>query len=82
MGNSLSPGPFERKRRSGGGLSSHRLCMKVIANFSTIEISLIEIKIPRLHMQPGYLTLTFYFAATTVTVTVATTECASETFTE
>ncbi len=56
--------------------------MKVIINFSIIEIYQIEIKNTPATYAAGVFNFYFYFVATTVTVTVATTECASETFTE
>jgi hypothetical protein len=55
--------------------------MKVIYNFSIAEIRLEQMRKPRPHKRPGFSLLLNYLAATTVTVTVATTECASETLT-
>jgi Na+/glutamate symporter len=56
--------------------------MKVISNFSTDEIkSFKQLKTPAT-IVAGVLFNLNYLTATTVMVTAATTECASETFTE
>jgi hypothetical protein len=55
--------------------------MKVIYNFSIAEIRPKEKRKPRPHKRSGFSLLLNYLTATTVTVTVATTECASETLT-
>jgi hypothetical protein len=55
--------------------------MKVIYKFSIAEIGPIQKRKPRPHKWPGFSLFLIYLTATTVTVTVATTECASETLT-